>query len=135
MAETVRPAIGIVWKVTQGEGDDVLVSIVVDRKRHELGPLAAATESEAGSPQTCALRAAHPLRTELTCGDLTRFYVVELRGDELVFSYDNGTARSELRRIPVYGDGLSVAPFQIDDPTPVAPAAPTGRDAPASPPT
>jgi hypothetical protein len=115
MAETVRPAIQLEWKVTQGEGDDVLVSLIVAGKREELGPIPAATETEAGSPRTCALRSAHPLRTELTCGDLTRFYVAELQGEELVFSFDDGSAKRELRRMSVFGDGLSVAPLQLSD--------------------
>lgn len=116
MAEIVRPAIQVRWKVAQAEGDDVLVSIIVDGRAHDLGALTAGTETEPGTPHTCALRAAHPLRTELTCGDLTSFYVAELQGEQLVFWFDDGSARRELRRIDVYGDGLSVAPFQVDEP-------------------
>src|SRR5688572_11773947 len=66
MAGIVRQAIQLEWKVVQGEGDDVLVSLIVAGKREELGPIPAATETEAGTPRTCALRSAHPLRTELT---------------------------------------------------------------------
>ena len=38
------------------------------------GTLSAATESEAGSPRTCAIRAAHPLRTEFACGEMLAVY-------------------------------------------------------------
>lgn len=126
-AEQAPPSFGrpisIEWKAAQGDGDSVIVTILVDRKATELGLLPAGTDSEAGTPNTCALRAAHPLRTEFVCGDLSAYFAAELHGDELVIIYVDGNVSREMRRLPVYGEGLAVAPYAM--PTePVAPSAP-----------
>jgi len=115
-AETVvRPALRIEWRAEQADGDQVLVSIVVDGKSISLGTLAAGTETEAGSPRTCAVRAAHPLRTEFGCGEMASFYNAELQGEELVLGVlENGTPR-ELQRFQVYADGLAVKPYALPD--------------------
>ena len=115
-AETVvRPALRIEWRAEQAEGDQVLVSIVVDGKSIALGELAAGTETEAGSPRTCAVRAAHPLRTEFGCGAMESFYTAELQGEELVLGIlEHGKAR-ELQRFQVYADGLAVKPYALPD--------------------
>jgi hypothetical protein len=106
-------AISIVWRAAQADGDLVAVTIVVDRKPIDLGVLPAATDMEAGTPNTCALRAAHPLRTEFVCGDLSAFFAAELEQGELVISYVEGHEWKEMRRIPVFGEGLAVAPYEL----------------------
>jgi len=110
---SVGRAISIVWRAAQGDGDQVVVTIVVDRKPIDLGVLPAATDMEPGTPNTCALRSAHPLRTEFVCGDLSAFFAAELEQGELVISYVEGHKWSEMRRIPVYGEGLAVAPYEL----------------------
>jgi len=129
---SVGRAISIVWKAEQGDGDLVNVTIVVDRKPIALGVLPAATDTEPGTPATCALRAAHPLRTEFVCGDLEAFFAAELEANgELVISYVEGHNWKEMRRIPVYGEGLAVAPYAL----PTEPALPDAGDAPPVEPT
>ena len=113
--QAVRPPLAVEWKAAQGDGDTVIVTIVLDRKPIELGPLPAATEMERGTPRTCAIRAAHPLRTEFACGELTSFYAAELAADELILSHVEGDARRELKRFPAYVDGLAVKPYALPD--------------------
>jgi hypothetical protein len=100
------PPISVEWKVEQGEGNTVDVSLVVDGKPHALGALEAATEHEAGTPATCALRAASTRRTEIVCGDRDA-YAAELVGPELVVSLI-AQQRSVVKRIPVASDSLAV---------------------------
>lgn len=113
--QAVRPPLSVEWKAEQGDGHTVIVTIVLDRKAIELGPLPAATEMEAGTPRTCAIRAAHPLRTEFACGELTSFYAAELAADELILSHVEGATRRELQRIPAYVDGLAVKPYALPE--------------------
>lgn len=112
---TVRPPIRITWRAEQGEGELVAITIVVEGKPIALGSLPAGTATEVGTPRTCAIRAAHPLRTEFSCGDMTSFYSAELRGDELVLASVDGNGTHELRRMPVWGDGLAVTPYALPD--------------------
>jgi hypothetical protein len=115
-AETVvRPALRIEWRAEQADGDQVLVTIVVDGKSIALGSLAASTETENGSPRTCAVRAAHPLRTEFACGEMESFYTAELQGEELVIGLLDGGKARELQRVQVYADGLAVKPYAMPD--------------------
>jgi hypothetical protein len=100
------PPISVEWKVDQGEGNMVNVSLVVDGRAHTIGALDAATEHEAGTPSTCALRAASTRRTEIVCGDRDAF-AAELDGPELVISLI-GEQRSVVKRIPIGGDTLAV---------------------------
>jgi hypothetical protein len=115
-AETVvRPALRIEWRAEQADGDLVAITIVVDGKAISLGTLAAGTETEHGSPRTCAVRAAHPLRTEFTCGEMASYYTAELQGEELVLGILDGNASRELQRVSVYADGLAVKPYAMPD--------------------
>jgi hypothetical protein len=115
-AETVvRPALRIEWRAEQADGDLVLVTIVVDGKAISLGTLAAGTETEHGSPRTCAVRAAHPLRTEFACGEMASYYTAELQGEELVLGILDGNKPRELQRFAVYADGLAVKPYAMPD--------------------
>jgi hypothetical protein len=100
------PPITVEWKVEQGDGNNVNVSLVVDGHAHMIGALDAATEHEAGTPSTCALRAASTRRTEIVCGDRDA-YGAELDGAELVVSLI-GQQRSVVKRIQVAGDTLAV---------------------------
>lgn len=101
------PPVVVEWKVEQGEGDHVDVSLVVEGTAIPVGPLYAATEHEAGTPATCALRAASPRRTEIVCGD-TSGYLAELGEGELVISHLAGPQKTVVRRVPVGGDSLAV---------------------------
>jgi hypothetical protein len=105
----VPPAqpISVEWKLEQGEGHTVNVALVIDGTSNALGALDAATEFEAGTPATCALRAANPRRTELVCGDTSSF-TAELVGREVLVTLVAADQRSEVKRIPVYGDTLAV---------------------------
>jgi len=98
------PPITVEWKVEQGDGNTVNVSLVVDGHAIAIGALDAQTEQEAGTPATCALRAASPRRTELVCGDANA-YAADLVESELVISLVGG---SEVKRVPVSGDRLAV---------------------------
>jgi hypothetical protein len=101
-----RPIV-VEWKVEQGDGNTVNVSLVVDGRANVIGALDAATEYEAGTPATCALRAASARRTEIVCGDESGF-VADLVDGELRVTLAAGEQRSEVKRIPVDGDALSV---------------------------
>ena len=107
--EPSPPPITVEWKVEQGDGHTVNVSLVVNGTTIAIGPLDAATATEAGTPSTCALRAASPRRTELVCGDANA-YSADLVERELVISLVAGGSaqRSEVKRIPVTGDVLAV---------------------------
>jgi hypothetical protein len=111
---TVLPPIRVEWRAEQGEGELVDVTVVVEGKAIALGPLAAGTESERGTPRTCAVRA-HPVRTELACGDMASYYAAELRGDELVLLLVDDAGEHEVQRVSVMGDGLSVKPYALPD--------------------
>lgn len=111
--EPAGRAIAIEWKATQAEGDHVLVTIVVDGKPIELGTLPAATETEPGTPWTCALRAAHGTRTELACGDLASYFAAELNGSELAISLVAPEGAREVTRVPVAGNALAVKPYAL----------------------
>ncbi len=104
--EQPLPPTTVEWKVEQGEGNSVDVALVVDGQSHAIGALDAATEHEPGTPSTCALRAASPVRTEIVCGDRDA-YAAEVVGGELVVSLV-GERRSEVTRIPISGGALAV---------------------------
>lgn len=103
---TAQP-ISIEWKVEQGDGNLVNVTLVVDGTSLAIGTLDAATEHEAGTPATCALRAASPRRTELVCGDVNAFSA-DLVGNELLVMSIANEQRTEVKRVPVAGDVLAV---------------------------
>jgi hypothetical protein len=98
--------ISVEWRVEQGAGNTVDVSLVVNGRSIAIGALDAATELEAGTPSTCALRAASPRRTEIVCGDANA-YVADLVDGALVISFV-AEQRSEVKRVPVAGDVLAV---------------------------
>jgi hypothetical protein len=104
--EAPAQPIRVEWKVEQGAGNTVDVSLVVEGNAIPIGTLDAATEHEAGTPSTCALRAASPRRTEIVCGDANA-YVADLVDGALVISLV-GQKRSEVKRVPVAGDTLAV---------------------------
>lgn len=106
MADEAPPPVSVEWKVEQGDGNYVNVSLVVDGTAHALGALDAATEHEAGTPATCALRAASTRRTEVVCGDRDA-YAAELVDGTLVVSLI-GEQRSVVKRIAVASDSLAV---------------------------
>jgi hypothetical protein len=107
--------ITVEWKVEQGEGHQVDVALLVEGRKFAIGTLEAATELEAGTPATCGLRAASPRRTELVCGEGNGFSA-DLVGTELLVTFNAGAQRSEIKRIPVYGDHLSVKPLSLPYP-------------------
>lgn len=100
------------WKAEQADDGRVDVSLVVDGKPQPIGLLDAATETEAGTPATCGLRAAHPARTELQCGAVN-FYAAELHAGELVISINDGSRTIEVKRIPLEADALAVKPYAL----------------------
>lgn len=105
-------AVAVEWKAEQADDGRVDVTLVVDGKAHAIGLLDAATEMEAGTPATCALRAAHPLRTELQCG-LVNYYAAELHAGELVVSINDGERTIEVKRIPLQADALAVKAYAL----------------------
>jgi hypothetical protein len=104
--DTAQP-ITVEWKVEQADGDQVAVALVVDGRSVPIGVLDAATDNEPGTPNTCAMRAASPRRTELVCGDANA-YAAELIESDLVITLVRGDARSEVKRVQVHGNVLSV---------------------------
>lgn len=105
-------AVAIEWKAAQADDGRVDVTLVVDGKTQSVGLLDAATEMEAGTPATCALRAAHPLRTEFQCGNVN-YYAAELHAGELVVSINDGVRTIEVKRIPLQADALAVKPYAL----------------------
>lgn len=103
--------VSVEWKVEQGEGDRVEVSLVVDSTTLAIGPLIASTEHEPGTPATCALRAANPTRTEIVCGDANA-YAAELTDGALVVSFI-GEQKAIVKRVPVNGTRLAVKPLRL----------------------
>jgi len=110
-SEMGRP-IAIEWKAEQADNDRVNILLVIDGKPQQIGLLDAATETEAGTPATCALRAAHPLRSELQCG-VVNYYAAALHAGELVITINDGERSIEVKRFPVDGDGLAVRPYAL----------------------
>jgi hypothetical protein len=100
------------WKAEQADDGRVDISLVVDGKAQPIGLLDAATENEAGTPATCALRAAHSQRTELQCGAVN-YYAAELHAGELVISINDGERTVEVKRIPLEADALAVKPYAL----------------------
>lgn len=109
----LAPPLSIAWQAAQADGDQVAITLVVDHRPFELGVLPAGTETEAGTPATCALRSAHATLTELTCGDMSSWFAAELAEDVLVVSRVDGSTRTELQRIPVYAGSLAVSPYRL----------------------
>ncbi|HEY5921994.1 MAG TPA: hypothetical protein VIV11_10010 [Kofleriaceae bacterium] len=108
MPESPPPTpISVEWKVEQGDGNQVNVALAINGTTHAIGPLEAATELEAGTPSTCALRAASPNRTEIVCGDANSYAAVLGEGTVIV-SLIAGEQRTEVKRVPVAGDVLAV---------------------------
>jgi hypothetical protein len=106
------PPIAIEWKAEQAEGGRVNVLLVIDGQPQEIGLLDAATETEAGTPATCALRAAHPLLSEFQCGEVN-YYAAALHAGELVITINDGSHTIEVKRFPVEGDGLAIRPYAL----------------------
>lgn len=105
-SEPPSPPIVVEWKVAQGQGSLVDVTLVVDGTPIAVGSLEAAATYEAG-PATCALRAASPRRTELVCGVGDAFEAA-LEDREIVISHLGGREPSVVKRVPVIGDALAV---------------------------
>lgn len=100
------------WKAEQADDGRVDVSLLIDGKAQPIGLLDATTETEAGTPATCALRAAHGQRTELQCG-VVNYYAAELHAGELVISINDGERTVEVKRIPLEADALAVKPYAL----------------------
>jgi hypothetical protein len=109
----VGPPIALEWKAEQADGGRVDVSLMIDGTAQHVGLLDAQTDTEAGTPATCALRAAYPLRSEFQCG-AGNYYAAELHAGELVITLDDGAAHAvEVKRLPVDGDRLAVRPYAL----------------------
>ena len=106
-----RP-ITLEWKAAQADEGRVDVSVTIDGTEQQVGSLDAVTETDLGTPATCALRAAHPLRSEFQCG-AGNFYAAELHAGELVITLDDGEHTVEVKRFPVEGEGLAVRPYAL----------------------
>lgn len=110
-APEVRVA-SLEWKAEQADDGRVDVSLVIDGKAQPIGLLDAATETEPGTPATCALRAAHGQRTELQCG-IANYYAAELHVGELIISINDGQRTVEVKRIPLEADALAVKAYKL----------------------
>lgn len=104
--------VSLEWKAEQADDGRVDVSLVIDGTPQPIGLLDAATETEAGTPATCALRAAHGQRTELQCG-VANYYAAELHVGELIISINDGSRTVEVKRIPLEADALAVKPYAL----------------------
>ena len=90
-------------------GDPAAAGQILARATTSTEPLVltAAALLEPGTPSTCALRSASPQRTEIVCGDVNAYLAVLAEGT-LVVSLLAGEQRTEVKRVPVFGDVLAV---------------------------
>jgi len=111
----------LAWQAVQGEGEQVVVTAEVAGTTVDLGTLAAEADDAEGTPATCSIGdKGTPTRSTFTCGRTPAYnYVVaDLAAGQLVFTLVTGVDdepasehRTELQRVPVTGDALSVAPY------------------------
>jgi hypothetical protein len=111
----------IAWLVTQAEGENVDVTLVVAGQKVPLGTLNAMSDDAPGTPSTCAVqRNAQPTKTVFVCGATPAYnsFALELKGSELVIHRVSGVdgdpnsdRNDEVKRIAVKGAFLEVAPY------------------------
>ncbi|MBX3155730.1 MAG: hypothetical protein KF773_07010 [Deltaproteobacteria bacterium] len=113
--------IALTWQAKQADGEHVEVTLVVGGTPHVLGKLNAAADDAQGTPRTCdTMPSPAPTSVGFTCGGTPAFnhYRVDLRGAELVITLETGVdgeatseKSEEVKRIPVKGGSLTVAPY------------------------
>lgn len=121
--------IAMSWQAKQADGENVEVTVVVAGKPYVLGKLDAASDDAPGTPATCdTMVSPKPTSVGFTCGGTPAYnhYRADLVGNELVITLETGVdsgesttdeKKQEVKRIPVKGSALVVAPY-------VKPAAP-----------
>ena len=123
------------WKAAQAEGENVKVTLVVGGEAVELGTLNAASDDGPGTPALCKVgEQATPTVVEFHCGVMPayNYFKAELVGKELVITRISGVDEAmdpaakeetkEVKRMPVKGGALTVAPYAA--PAAAPPAAP-----------
>lgn len=117
-------SVALEWKAAQAEDENVTVTLVVAGEAVELGKLSAASDDGPGTPAQCSLGdKPTPTAVEFHCGHTPAFnyFRAELVGKELVISHVSGVDANpdgpptpeikEVKRVPVKGGALTVAPY------------------------
>jgi hypothetical protein len=113
--------IPLTWQAKQADGDHVEVTLLVGGTPHVIGKLSAAADDGPGTPGRCDTMPS-PTATSVgfTCGGTPAYnhYRADLKGAELVITLETGVDASpqdekkqEVKRIPVKGSSLTVAPY------------------------
>ena len=109
------------WRASQGQDENVNVTLVVAGQEIALGKLNAASDDAPGTPSTCSVgEKSTATSVEFTCGATPayNYFVAELKGGELVISLVTGVdqdpgseKRAEVKRLPATFSSLTVAPY------------------------
>ena len=120
---SAKSDIAVSWQAKQADGENVEVTVVVAGKPYVLGKLNAASDDAPGTPATCDTMASpKPTSVGFTCGGTPAYnhYRADLVGGELVITLETGVdgsdgapeeKKQEVKRIPVKGGALVVAPY------------------------
>lgn len=117
--------VALEWKATQGEGELVTVTLLVAGEPVTLGTLNAAADDAPGTPAQCKVGdKPTPTTAEFWCGGTPayNYFHAEIVGKELVITHISGVDAAvadpgakeevkEVKRVPVKGGTLTVAPF------------------------
>jgi len=119
---TMTGEVSIEWRVARGTAKHVEVTIVVAGSPTALGSLHAGAVSGRSGPKTCHIITGTESESRFSCGNTSAFngYDATLVGSELVIELETFTETGkmstdrklvEVKRLPVAGDQLVVAPF------------------------
>ncbi len=119
---TVTGDVAIEWRVARGTDKRVEVTIVVAGIPTTLGSLHAGAESGPSGPKTCHIITGTESESRFSCGNTSAFngFDATLVDSELVIELETFTETGklstdrklvEVKRLPVAGDQLVVAPF------------------------
>lgn len=128
-------ALALEWTAVQAEAEHVDVTLLVGGEAVPLGKLSAASDDGPGTPERCSVGdKPTPTAVEFRCGmtPAYNYFRAELVGKELVITHVSGVDTAadpaakpeikEVKRMPVKGGALSVAPYGTPAATPPAPA-------------
>lgn len=113
--------IPLAWQAKQADGENVEVTLLVGGKPHVIGKLSAAADDGPGTPARCdTMPSPKPTSVGFTCGGTPAYnhYRADLQGAELIITLETGVdgnpgddKKQEVKRIPVKGGALVVAPY------------------------
>jgi hypothetical protein len=117
------PSAQVEWRAVQAPEEQVVVTLVVDGKAHELGKISAASDDAPGTPGTCKDMddpAPTPTSIGFVCGGTPayNYYRAEVKGTEIVVTLVTGTDgedgsehHSEVKKIPVEKPTMTVKAY------------------------